>query len=307
MDLGLALGAGGARGLAHAGLLRALSRAGKPPACVAGTSIGALVGAVYCGGDLDGFCRYVGSLSRLDAVKLADPIFPRSGLFEGARFMRRLKRFLKVERLEECSPRLAVVTVRARDGAPMVLTSGPILAAVRASMAVPGVLKPGFWQGEAMFDGALADPLPVRPCRDLGAGAVVAVDVSRDAFLPEAGRGGPSLAGSLKDGATKLLAAAGIKLKPGQRLAADMFANWLEDDGQEPGPTIVEAIVGALTIAQRSIKAERLRQDPPEHLLTPDVGRIGFLDFHRGAEALAAGEAAAAELLHVLRNGKPRA
>ena len=97
------MGAGGARGLAHAGLLRALSRAGKPPACVAGTSIGALVGAVFCGGDLDGFCRYIGNLSRLDAIKLADPVFPRSGLFEGQRFMRRLKRFLTVERLEDCA------------------------------------------------------------------------------------------------------------------------------------------------------------------------------------------------------------
>jgi NTE family protein len=301
MDLGLALGAGGARGLAHAGLLRALTRAGVRPACVAGTSIGALIGAVYCGGDLDGFCRYVGGLTRLDAIKLADPVFPRSGLFEGARFMRRLRRFLTVERLEDCSPRLAVVTVRARDSAPLVLTTGPILAAVRASMAVPGVLVPGVWQGEAVFDGALADPLPVRPCRDLGAGAVVAVDVSRDAFPPEAGRGGPSLAGALKGGAARLLAAAGIRLKPGQRVAVDMLAGWLEDEGRDAGPNIVEAILGAFTIAQRSIKAERMRQDPPEHTVTPDVGSIGFLDFHRGAEALAAGEAAAAGLLQALR------
>lgn len=66
-------------------------------------------------------------------------------------------------------------------------------------------------------------------------------------------------------------------------------------------------MLGALSIAQRSIKAERLRQDPHEHVLVPEVGRIGFLDFHRGAEALAAGEAAAAELLRALRSGRPRA
>jgi NTE family protein len=303
MDLGLALGAGGARGLAHAGLLRALTRAGMRPACVAGTSIGALVGAIYCGGDLDGFCRWIGGLNRLDALKLADPVFPRSGLIEGARLMRRVKRFLKVERLEDCVPRLAVVTVRVRDGAPLVLTTGPLLAAVRASIALPGVLTPGTWEGEAVFDGALADPLPVRPCRDLGAGAVVAVDVSRDA-LPVAP--GSSLADTLKGGAAKLLAAAGSRLGPKQRLAAEMFARWLED-GEDAGPNIVEAMLGALSIAQRSIKAERLRQDPPEHVLVPEVGRIGFLDFHRGAEALAAGEAAATELLRTLRGANPRA
>ncbi len=170
MDIGLALGAGGARGLAHAGLLRELSRAGARPACVAGASIGALVGAVFCGGDLERFCAWVEGLNRLETLRLADPVFPRVGLMEGQALMETLAGFVRVERLEDCSPRLAVVAVNARTGESAVLTRGPLLAAVRASISVPGVLTPGLWQGEPMLDGALADPLPVTPCRGLGAG-----------------------------------------------------------------------------------------------------------------------------------------
>ncbi|MCM0755747.1 patatin-like phospholipase family protein [Desulfovibrio aminophilus] len=302
MDFGLALGAGGARGLAHAGLLRGLSRAGARPGRVAGSSIGALVGAVFCGGDLEGFCRWAASLSRLEALRLADPVFPRAGLLEGGRLMEALGGFLRVRRLEDCSPSLAVVAVRARDGAPLVLTRGPLLDAVRASIAVPGVLTPGLWDGQPMLDGALAEPLPVGPCRRLGPGAVVAVDVSRDLLEPQEERGGDAspLAGFLKDNAARLLSSLGPRLGGGGVVAAELLGRWLEEDAADPLPNIVETIIGALGIAQRTIKAERLRAEPPEHVLAPAVGHIRFLDFHRGAEALEAGERAALDLLNVL-------
>jgi predicted acylesterase/phospholipase RssA len=127
----------------------------------------------------------------------------------------------------------------------------------------------------------------------------VGVGLSRREFEERLATGRFGHVGSKES--ARLLAAAGIRLKPGQRVAVDMLAGWLEDEGRDAGPNIVEAILGAFTIAQRSIKAERMRQDPPEHTVTPDVGSIGFLDFHRGAEALAAGEAAAAGLLQALR------
>lgn len=303
MDFGLALGAGGARGLAHAGLLRGLLRAGVRPRSVAGSSIGALVGAVFCGGDLESFCRWVANLSRLEALRLADPVFPRAGLLEGGRLMEALAGFLKVRQLEECSPPLAVVAVRVHDGAPLILTRGPLLDAVRASIAVPGVLTPGLWDGRPMLDGALAEPLPVGPCRRLGSGAVVAVDVSRDLLelQEERDRDAASpLTGFLKDNAARLLTALGPRLGGGQALAAELLNRWLEEDAGDPLPNIVETIIGALGIAQRTIKAERLRADPPDHVLVPAVGHIRFLDFHRGAEALEAGERAARDLLRVL-------
>lgn len=302
MDMGLALGAGGARGLAHAGFLRTLAREGFRPACVAGSSIGAVVGAVFCGGDLEEFCEWVGGLSTLEALRLLDPVFPRSGFVEGQRLLDKLQEFLRVDRLEDCSPRLAVVAVRADNGEGLVLTSGPILQAVRASIAVPGLLTAGLWDGLAMLDGALAEPLPVTACRRLGAGAVTAVDVSSEVMEARRKRdSGPSTAETLRTGAARLLAALGPRLGDRQQFAAQFISRWLEDDGADPRPTLVEAVLDAMSIAQRSIKAARLRQDPPEHIVTPAVGDLRFLDFHRGSEALAAGAAAAGDFLRQVR------
>jgi NTE family protein len=131
---------------------------------------------------------------------------------------------------------------------------------------------------------------------------VTAVDVSSEVMEARRRRdNGPSAAATLRQGAARLMAALGPRLGDRQQFAAQFVSRWLEDDGADPRPTLVEAVLDAMSIAQRSIKAARLRQDPPEHTVTPEVGDLRFLDFHRGGEAIRAGEAAAAEFLRLVR------
>ncbi|MBN2141053.1 MAG: patatin-like phospholipase family protein [Desulfovibrionaceae bacterium] len=293
---GLAMGSGGARGLAHAGVLRALAARGLAPGWVAGTSIGAVIGALYCGGDLEGFVSWACGLTKRGALALVDPVFPRSGLLEGARIMARIKEFLRAERVEDCRPPLVIVAAEARTGKEALIRRGPLLDAVRAAISLPGILTPKTLGRTPMLDGALVNPLPVTACRVIGAKTVFAVDVSQNLVLGRRRRapGRSSTAAEFfKTHAVNIVSALGPRLGPKQAVMAQLAAKWLEAGNRSEDLNIFEAILNAMSIAQRTVKGVRLVQDPPEALLAPDLSHIGFLDFHRCAEAVDIGRRAA--------------
>lgn len=208
--------------------------------------------------------------------------------------MDKLKSFLRERRIEDCRPALAIVAAHARTGRETVFTRGPLLDAVRASIAVPGILEPGMFEGEPMLDGALVNPVPVTPCRVLGARVVAGVDVARG--LAASGRAkDTSRTDALLDGAARLVAGLGARLGPAQASAAQMLQRWIAESGEDK-VSIFDSILAGFSITQATVKGVRLAQDPPEDLVSPDVGGLGFLDFHRSAEAVVAGLAAGRDL-----------
>lgn len=179
MKIGMALGGGGARGLAHLGVLWRLVELGFPVHCVAGTSIGAVMGAMFASDSLD---RAFAWCAESDWRKLAGLFLDRhltsKALIKGECVERLLGELIPVRQFSDLSLPFAAVATDLRSGEEIVMKDGDLLQAVRASISIPGVFRPVQRDGRILVDGGLVNPLPVATCRELGADAVLAVDVT---------------------------------------------------------------------------------------------------------------------------------
>lgn len=172
----LVLSGGAARGLAHIGVLQVLSRERFPIDLVVGTSAGAVVGALYTAGlDLN---MIAGLATRLNWRHLIRVVVPRRAVLEPIGLERVLGLLLRARDFSELSPALVVTAVDLHTGAPVLLREGPLVSAVMASAAIPAIFPPVERDGQLLVDGGVLLRLPVRAARSLGAGYVIAVDVS---------------------------------------------------------------------------------------------------------------------------------
>ena len=176
--VGLALGSGGAKGLSHIAVVEYLRSMEIPIHMIAGSSIGAVVGAIYCVGALDRFKQDILKLTLREMLKYMDPVVPRSGLIEGKGFVKFLERYVPpAALLEELEVPLAVVATDYATGAPVVFRSGNVLEALRASVSIPGVLVPVRYRDTLLVDGGVSIPLPISVVRGMGAGLTIAVNL----------------------------------------------------------------------------------------------------------------------------------
>jgi len=193
--IGLALGGGGAKGLAHIPMLEALDELGIRPYRIAGTSIGAIIGALYAAGksgveirglveqflisDQDIAKKWFPLPRSLRWLEFIDPSAQEGGLLDSDDFIRYLGETMTARRFEDLGIPLRVMAADLWSGEPVVLDSGDLLPALQASMALPGVFPPVKLNGRELVDGGVANPLPydllTRDC-DL----VIAIDVSGD-------------------------------------------------------------------------------------------------------------------------------
>ena len=177
--VGLALGGGGARGIAHLGVCLRLAELGVPLYCIAGTSIGAIVGAIVASGNTDKaleWCRMP------DWKKLPKLMFETSltakALTPGKRVEALLEELIGSRDFSKLETPFATVATDLHTGERVVMDSGDVLSAVRASMSIPGVFPPVERDGHVLVDGQFVDPVPVSLCRAMGADAVIAVDIN---------------------------------------------------------------------------------------------------------------------------------
>lgn len=175
-SLGLALGAGSVRGLAHIGLLKTLEEAGIKVDYIAGTSSGSLVGGLYAAGvDLEGLSRLIGSLSWDHITDLA---FPRMGFITGRRIEDLLKILTKGKNIQELKIPFTAVACDLERGEEILLNEGPLYAAIRASISIPGIYVPYRLHGKLLVDGGVLNRVPADVVRKMGAQTVIACDVS---------------------------------------------------------------------------------------------------------------------------------
>lgn len=181
--VGLALGAGAARGLAHLGVLRALERHRIPIEFIAGSSMGALIGCLYsCGLSVDFLVKFA---NELEAKSWLDLCMPRTGLISGKKVEALLKLLTRDREFAELDRPFAAVATDIERGEPVVLSQGKVAAAVRASISIPVVFKPVTIGGRLLVDGGVVDQVPVATVKAMGADYVIAVDVNRHvAFQP---------------------------------------------------------------------------------------------------------------------------
>ncbi|MCH8014537.1 MAG: patatin-like phospholipase family protein [Candidatus Dadabacteria bacterium] len=180
MKLGLALGGGGAKGFAHLGVLEVLTEAGIEFDVVAGTSIGALIGAVYVSGNLDKLKRYAINIGITDIPFLLGPTWPKGGLFSGSYVDKLIDEFVQLENIEDLKKPFAAVCVDLNNAEVVTFTKGNLKRAIRASTSIPGIFKPVIFEDKLLVDGGVLESVPVQAVHNLGADFVVAVDLLSD-------------------------------------------------------------------------------------------------------------------------------
>lgn len=302
LRVGVALGSGSARGWAHIGVLQALAAHGIHPDVVCGSSIGSLVGAAYVTGKLDELESWVRNINWRDIARFADLRLSGGGLIEGARLVRFLRKLKDDRTIESLDIRFAAVAADLVSGQEVWLREGPVVDAVRASMALPGLLAPVNSGAMRLADGGLVNPVPVTPCRALGADIIIAVNLNNDLVgrrvqgRPK-GRRRQALKGQLMKRLRKAERPAAVS-KDAESPAAATAA--MAEPGRRTDPGYFNVIFGAINVMQDRITRDRLAADPPDVLIEPRLRQISLLEFNRAAEAIAEGRAAVEQALPAL-------
>lgn len=293
--IGLALGSGAARGLAHIGVLRVLEEERVPVAAIAGTSIGALIGALYAAGvtiaQMEEIARNV---DWRDLARLVDPVFPGAGLIDGKKVARFIAGILPVHSFEELRLPFAVTATDVETGEDLVIKQGNLLEAVRAAIAFPGIFTPVRFGDRFLVDGGLCNPVPVDVAWELGSDKVIGVcaipkvrRLHRETFLePARDEKSP---GSWRE----LFTAEGV-----ERLFRDIWPGGERDakesinssgKGRKP-PGLLKIFAQSIAIMENQINDLRLGQNHIDLLLRPRLDNFNLFEFNRAAEAIHAGE-----------------
>lgn len=283
--IGLALGSGSARGWSHIGILRVLEGAGISPDIVCGTSVGALVGAAYAAGELERLETWVRSLTWRSVVGLFD-IQLGGGVIAGTKLVDFLHAHFTDPGIALLPKTYAAVATELATGREIWLREGPVIEAVRASIAMPGLFTPAQWEGRLLVDGGLVNPVPVSLCRALGADIVIAVDLNWDLM----GRHRTTVQSDAEPAETApALAALRAKLSLGRGKS--------EKKTKVELPSMLEVLSASLNIMQVSITRSRLAGEPADVMIRPRLSQIALLDFHRAAESIAEGQRAGEQVL----------
>jgi NTE family protein len=308
--VGIALGAGSARGIAHIGVLQALRDMGVEPSVVCGCSMGALVGASYVTGHLDDLAEWAGKLTTRSILHYVSfRLMAQGGVAEANALIEYLSSTFGDPAIESLDASFVAVATDLYRGREVWLQDGSLWDAVRASIAIPGMLTPVSWRERWLVDGALVNPVPVSVCHALGADIVIAVNpsglmVRRGPAPRNASEEAEAEALDLvaPEAPTSVFGRMGNLWQGARQLVSNKFGGKLPDnkpgDDKSPvkiiekklgAPGALEAMQGAIMVMQDRITRSRLAGEPPDVMLLPRVNHIGLLEYHRGIEAIAAG------------------
>jgi len=310
--IGLALGGGAARGFAHIGIVRTLVEHGIVPNIVVGTSIGAVVGGAYAAGQLDTLEAWARGLQPRNILGYLDIRLNGSGLIGGDKLATQLEAALGQTLIEELPMKFASVATEVRTGHEIWLTHGRIVDAMRASYALPGIFAPVLVGDRWLVDGALVNPVPVSAARAFGAEIVIAANLSSDVFNHSTTiyAHGHSAEVQVAVAPEALIEPAAPPKRRFGRLFSPERTVKREFFGGGGRPGISTVMVDAFNIMQDRITRARLAGDPPDLLISPRVGQIGWFDFHRADDLIRHGARAAEraiesiqEAIHILAPG----
>jgi NTE family protein len=295
--LGLVLGAGSARGWAHIGVLQTLDELGVKPEIVCGCSSGALVGASYVTGHLTTLAQLVHSLTWRSTLAFMDFTWAGGGLIEGRRIVRFFESNVEDIAIENARPIFGAVATDLHSGRETWFTRGSIIDAVRASIALPGLLTPLRLRDRWLVDGSLVNPLPVSLCRALGADIIIGVSMNGDLISrPQRGLRAEVSAPLPENPLPENERSSWLRLLTmrfngqSRQRSAESLKVALPDANNRI--SYADVIGQSLLVTQDFISRVRLAADPVDVLIAPDVAHISMIDFHRGAEAIEAGRRA---------------
>jgi NTE family protein len=288
VKIGLALGGGAARGWSHIGVLRVLEAAGIVPDVIAGCSIGAVVGGCYAAGKLDALEAFACSLTKRRVMGLLDFHITGSGLIGGGRLQKLLDQDLTDQRIETLPMRFCTIATELVTGHEIWLTKGPLVQAMRASYALPGIFDPVMIRGRWLMDGALVNPIPITAARALGADLVICVNLNSEVRAR----------GTVLPFDDETSDEQEIEAAMEERRRWGIFAPPRTERPKRPNaPGIATVMIDAFNITQDRIARSRLAGDPPDVMIAPKLAKMGLFEFHRAAECIELGRQAAERAL----------
>lgn len=288
LSLGLALGCGMARGFAHIGVLKALEQTGISVDFIAGSSMGALIGAAYATGypvaEMEVQANKFG-LKKFAAM--AYPSFSRSGILDGKKIEKVLYPFIGDKTFEDCRIPINIVSTDICTGSEVIFSSGPLIPAIRASASSPGLFSPMKYNDMFLVDGGLINPVPANIVKRMGADIIIAVDVTR----------------SVKSYTRFMRNKRGEKKKNDAKTSDKWTPSSSFYDRIKPWqPNIIDILLQTVYIAEEKIAHAQLHDIPIDIVLSPDFGHITMFDFNKSAEIISAGAQSAAAVLDKLKN-----
>jgi len=292
-SLGLALGSGAARGLAHIGVLKVLEQAEIPIDIIAGTSMGAFIGAMYAAGvPVAHMEKAALEIDWRSMARLLDPVLPTSGLTDSKKLVSFMAELLPARDFEDLNRPLAVTATDINTGEAVIIKQGDLLEALRAGLAFPGIFSPVRFGQRFLVDGGLCKPIPIDVARHLGASKVIGVCTipavnkqTPETFLPAA-HGLAKPASRWRNLFSARTIEQAFRTAIGQGLKEDAR-------GDLKTPNIFRVCAQSVVIMENVINELHLRQNPHDLLIKPPLNGITLLEFHRAKEVIAAGEASA--------------
>ncbi len=329
--MALALGSGGARGYAHIGVIEALAARGYEVVGVSGSSMGALVGGLQAAGRLDEFADWAKSLTQRTILRLLDPSISAAGVMRAGKILDAVRDILGPVAIEELPIPYTAVATDLLAGKSVGFQLGPLDEAIRASIAIPGVIAPHAVDGRLLADGGILDPLPMAPLAAVNADLTIAVSLSGSEAITnreqEPGATVEWLARMLRSTSALLDTAAARSLldRPTARAVLSRLGGptgepdgWSDapDDEQPPADDDAGELAGAgpdvpklgsfevmnrtIDIAQAALARHNLAVYPPDLLIEVPRSTCRALEFHRAVEVIASGRALANEALDAL-------
>lgn len=328
----LVLGSGGARGYAHIGVIHELHARGYEIVGISGSSMGALVGGLQAAGKLDEYTEWAKSLTQRAVLRLLDPSITAAGVLRAEKILDAVRDILGDVCIEDLPVPFTAVATDLIAGRSVWLQRGPVDAAIRASIAIPGVITPHVLDGRLLADGGILDPLPMAPVAAVNADVTIAVSLggseSGGRAEPEDADVNPSAdwLNRLLRSTSALLdskSARAVLDTPAVQSMMNRFGTVGEDDVRaaaeavEPadGDSSAEQLVNAaqvasvpklgsfevmnrtIDIAQAALARHALAAYPPDLLIEVPRSVSRSLDFHRAAEVVEAGRSVAEEVL----------
>jgi NTE family protein len=278
----LVLGSGSSRGWAHIGAIEALEEEGIPIDFISGCSVGSYVGAIYASGSLQSLKDFVLRMDGKRVFSYFDVVFPRSGLLNGTKKVAELfSMHTDYERFSDLNIPVTMVATDLHKGEKVVLKSGNLLQALRATMSIPGLFAPARVRGRWLIDGGVVDPVPVGVARATEADVVIAVDLNsgiasrrmqkqNDKEYETTGQKDTKFKIELLTKLTEYYETAEVtfKEKINKLLGRDIDL-----------PDIIDTVMTSINIMQERITRINLAVEPPDILVQPRLGALKMMDF----------------------------
>ncbi len=293
-SVSLVLSSGGARGYAHVGVIQALEKHGFTISAVTGCSMGAVVGGIYAAGGLERFKEWATNLERTDVFKLYDFVFSSQGLIRGERVFKSIETHIADQNIEDLPIPFKALATDLNSQKEIVFSSGSLYKALRASSAIPAVVKPAEFGDLELLDGGILSPLPIKFAPKNPGDIIVAVDVN--AKIPY-------------DHSKKTKTEIAEDKKFNSHLEK-LAKRWFKKENHELNSSrkklgFFDLMMKSIDMMQDKITENILEQYPPDILVQISRNTCSTFDYYKAQKLIREGEAALEVALEKYKKNAP--